>query len=588
MAYSNAVDPEHKLRGQRTTLLVVDEKRNAVKLRKRLTAIGYLVIADASSGENAIEKAAELRPDLILMSIRIAGEMDGVEAAGRITVSLDIPVVYLTPRLTPEIRERAKITEPFGYVLHSCGSRELHLIIETALDKHRTTRRLQERESLLAIIAQDASGRLRHDVTDRQTQVIDVLGRLAAGMAHDMNNLITVLNFVFSDLPELDDNRELLEQINLGGKRVTAQTQRLRAYGRTQVVEPKVLDFNELVAGLEQTLSCLIGEDIVFVTDLAPDACNVVADYNQLEQVIMDLAVIARSTLPSGATLSIETREVEISAAEIPPDADVQCRHFVVLTVRGTGAGMNVATRKQILPDVLIATTPAIDHRLNLTAVSSIINQNGGHVRVSSESHDDAAFDVYLPRAQVGELHHASPLDQPAIQGGTETILLAEDDLAIRSVTRYFLQQAGYKVLSAASGTEALHVGSGHVGPIDLLVTDLVMPKLNGQPLADMLLRQRPGMRVLYLSGHTEDSAARRGHLQPPCALLHKPFTKVDLTRKIRLILDEKGASQASPTTIHQALADESIAVKRVVPGSQLPLTQAGLSSPISAARERV
>ena len=389
-----------------------------------------------------------------------------------------------------------------------------------------------------------------HDVTDRkrledqlrQAAKMEAVGRLAGGIAHDFNNLLTVING-YSDLlvrsHEIEEQtRQQAEKIYLAGKRAADLTSQLLAFSRRQVIQPKVLDLNALVAGLVDMLRRLIGEDIRLETVLSAEPCSVKADPGQIEQVLVNMAINARDAMPEGGTLTVETALVRAEMVAGLDRADLGPGPFVRVTIRDSGAGMDLDTKAHIFEPFFTTKEQGKGTGLGLAMVYGIVTQNGGGVTVDSAPGEGATFTIYLPQvpglAETGGA--ADPPDQSAARG--ETILLVEDDQAVRTFARQRLAEWGYEVLEAAGGEEALRRAESHQGPIHLLLTDVIMPGINGRQLAEQIRLRRPETNVLFMSGYTDDVVIRHGLEGLGGGFIQKPFEPMVLQRKIRAVLD--------------------------------------------------
>ena len=390
------------------------------------------------------------------------------------------------------------------------------------------------------------------DVTDRRileeqvilAQKMEAIGRLAGGVAHDFNNILTAIggytDLLLADLAPDDKRRRDVEEIHRAADRAAALTHQLLAFSRRQVLQPKVISLNALVPDIEKMLRRLIGEDILFATVLHPKAGNVRADPGQLEQVIVNLAVNARDAMPKGGRLTIETRNVELDESYTTDHPNVKPGHYVMLAVTDTGVGMNEETKARIFEPFFTTKVRGKGTGLGLATVYGIVQQTGGHIWPYSEPGQGTTMRVYLPR--VGE--PADPIEHPiettpiALRG-TETILLVEDEAPVRSITRQLLQRNGYTVLEASDGQTALALvdGAEHGTHVDLLLTDVIMPGMSGRELAAELMARRPALRVLFMSGYTDDAVVRHGMLEPGLAYLEKPFRPPTLLRKVREVL---------------------------------------------------
>jgi PAS domain S-box-containing protein len=380
----------------------------------------------------------------------------------------------------------------------------------------------------------------------RQAQKMEAVGRLAGGVAHDFNNLLTVITsystLLLDDLGATDPRREDLNEIQKAATAAAGLTRQLLAFSRQQVLEPKVLDLNEVVAGAGKMLQRLIGEDVALVTVLAPDLGAVKADPGQIEQVIMNLAVNARDAMPDGGKLTIETSNVELDDTSILEHRPVSPGAYVLLAVSDTGIGMDEATQANLFEPFFTTKETGKGTGLGLATVYGIVKQSGGFIWVYSEPGVGTTFKIYLPR--VNETPPELPGRSPEAFHGTETVLLAEDAAGVRAVAREVLKRNGYSVIPASDGQAALELAASHSGPIHLLVTDVIMPEMSGRQLADRLREVRSELKVLFVSGYTDDAIIRHGILEPGIAFLQKPFTPEVLARKVRAVLDEQVPSR--------------------------------------------
>ena len=395
-------------------------------------------------------------------------------------------------------------------------------------------------------VYQDITDRKRLEDQLRQSQKMEAIGALAGGVAHDFNNLLTVINgyceIVLADPAVTRSSREMVREIHRAGDRAAALTRQLLAFSRKQVLAPQVLDVNALVREATKMLRRMIGEDIDLTTTLDPGLGRVKADPGQVEQVIMNLVVNARDAMPTGGQLTIETRNVELDAAYVRQHLGVRAGPCILLAVTDTGVGMDAATQAHIFEPFFTTKGPGKGTGLGLSTVFGIVKQSNGHIELYSEPGHGTTFKVYLPLLTEDASTRASPLAILEVPRGTETILLAEDEEAIRDLARIALQSFGYTLLEAANGEEALRIAAAHPTPIDLLVTDVVMPKLSGQELAERLQKVHPGMKVLYISGYTDDAIVRHRIVAEGVAFLHKPFVPSTLARKVREVLDGSGS----------------------------------------------
>src|SRR5881392_1254098 len=372
------------------------------------------------------------------------------------------------------------------------------------------------------------------EVQLRQAQKMEAVGRLAGGVAHDFNNLLTVItsysDLLLEDLASNDPKRDDVGQIRQAAEGAAALTRQLLAFSRQQVLEPKVLDVRAIVAGTEKLLRRLIGADVQLATSLASDLGAVKADPGQLEQIIINLAVNARDAMPGGGRLSIEAANLE--------QVEGRPGRYVLLAVSDTGIGMDEQTKARIFEPFFTTKESGKGTGLGLATVYGIVKQAGGFIWVYSEPGRGTSFKVYLPRVdEPAEPEVARPAPGE-VRGGTETVLVVEDAASVRMVTRQVLERHGYAVLEAPNGDTALRLAAKHHGPIDLLLTDVVMPGLSGRQLAEQLAQLRPSMKVLYVSGYGENAVVHHGILEPGVAYLQKPFTPETLARRVRDTLD--------------------------------------------------
>ena len=389
---------------------------------------------------------------------------------------------------------------------------------------------------------------LAHDITERrklesqlrQSQKMEAIGQLAGGVAHDFNNLLTAIlgyaQLLDSQLPDDSMLREEVAEIAKAGERAASLTRQLLAFSRKQVLEPKLLDLNSSVRSLENMLRRLIGEHIDLAATLDPSLALVRADAGQIEQVIMNLVVNSRDAMPEGGKVTIETANVELGDAYALHHPAVAPGSYVMLAVSDTGAGMDAATQARIFEPFFTTKAKDTGTGLGLSTVYGIVKQSGGSIWTYSEVGKGTTFKVYLPRAEgvAKEIEQPAPdADAPA----TETILLAEDDSAVRKLTLTILTRLGYTVLDAGTGEEALKLAREHPGAIDLVLTDLVMPQMSGADFASELRAARPGIAVLFMSGYTDHAIIRHDLLESGAAFLQKPFTPSSLSRKIREVL---------------------------------------------------
>jgi PAS domain S-box-containing protein len=388
------------------------------------------------------------------------------------------------------------------------------------------------------------------DITDRrrleeqllQAQKMESVGRLAGGIAHDFNNLLTVIHsyaeMLLVKMGAGNPHAQDLEEIRTAARRAADLTRQLLAFSRRQVLRPQVVSMNEILSGAERMLRRVIGEDVDLTVTLPEDVGNVFADRGQIEQVVMNLAVNARDAMAHGGTLTMETANVELSAAQVSGHLDVKPGRYVTLAICDTGAGMDETTRVRIF-EPFFTTKGERGTGLGLSTVYGIVRQSGGDIWVHSEPDRGTTFKVYLPRSEDAPRVVAAPRAEPrpSCPGGT-TVLVVEDDEQVRGLVCGVLSRAGYEVLGPTSPTEALKLTEHHHGPIDLLLTAIVMPRVTGPELAKRPAASHPGAKVLYMSGYTDEAIARDGLLDSSVAFLPKPLSPESLLSRVREVLD--------------------------------------------------
>ncbi|MBW3534750.1 MAG: PAS domain S-box protein [Gemmatimonadetes bacterium] len=390
-------------------------------------------------------------------------------------------------------------------------------------------------------VIDDISEQKRLEEQLRLSQRIESIGRLAGGVAHDFNNIITVIqghtDLLLSDVGERDGLYPDLLQIRAAAARAAALTRQLLAFSRRQVLQPRIVDLNTVMRGMEPMLRRLIGEDVDLRFELSPDLGLVRADPGQIEQVVLNLVVNARDAMPRGGRLTVETHERHFGESFVRTHPGSSEGPYVGVVVRDTGHGMDEDTVALIFEPFFTTKEPGKGTGLGLAMSYGIVKQSGGYVLVESEPDEGSTFSIYLPRIEEGKPGQAP---EPAAQGdgGSETILLVEDEPMVRELARRALQARGYDVLTAQDGEAALAVLDDHDGSLHLLLTDVVMPRMGGREVAERIRRRVPGLKVIFMSGYTDDAVVRHGVLEESTPFLQKPFTPDELADKIREVLD--------------------------------------------------
>ena len=512
--------------------VVEDERIVSLALQRALDRLGYAVVGVAPSGEIALESLAAAAPDLVLMDIQLAGELDGVATAERIRETHDLPVIFLTGYSDGATLHRAKITEPSAYILKPFEERELHIAIDTALYRHSTEAKL------------------------RQLQKMESVGRLAAGLAHDFNNLLTVIQGHADALLVGTGKVHSHDGISHAVEHAARLTRQLLTFSRQQRVELRMLDLNAVVSHMRGMLDRLLDASAHIHFEATPGLPSVQGDMGMLEQVLMNLTVNSRDAMPGGGQIAICTSVVELDerAALERGHAGARAGHFVCLEVTDTGIGMDEATRQRAFEPFFTTKGIGQGTGLGLSTVYGIVQQHRGWLELESTPGRGTVCRVLLP----AEYHpaavstDASP-DEPetAALGRVRcatTILLVEDEESLRELVSTTLAEAGYGVIAAASGLEALALWELHAERIDLLLTDMVMPEgISGRHLAEQLSSARPGLKIIYTSGYSLDLTDPHFADGREIFFLEKPYRSAQLLALVRECLQaEPMAAQAA------------------------------------------
>lgn len=413
------------------------------------------------------------------------------------------------------------------------------LAVETSLDNIRISeeKEIAERERAKAEQALE-----RAEQQFRQAQKMEAVGRLAGGVAHDFNNLLTVISgyceLLLEHLMPPSPLHRFVDEIKQASLRATGLTRQLLIFSRKQVLVPEVIDLNAVITELEKLLRRLLGEDVDFGTVLGPGVHPVTADAGQIEQVLMNLVINARDAMPNGGKITIATSNITLDTVKTGMMPELQPGDYVLLTVSDTGSGMTEEVKAHLFEPFFTTKEKNKGTGLGLATAYGIVKQTGGHIAVYSELGHGTTFKIYLPRSlgvaqpkMIGTTSAETPR-------GTETILLAEDEEAVRGIACKVLQMNGYRVLEARDGKHAAALSEGFPGIVDLLITDTIMPQMGGRELVDRIAPARPNMKVLYISGYTDDAVVRHGILTRGNHFLQKPFTPLILAKKVRAVLD--------------------------------------------------
>jgi PAS domain S-box-containing protein len=391
----------------------------------------------------------------------------------------------------------------------------------------------------------------RKQLTDqlRQSQKMQAVGELAGGIAHDFNNLLMVMKghaqLLLEQLIGSPPMLHSVQQIDKAADRAAGLTRQLLAFSRKQVLQPRVLDMNDLVAGMIKMFSRVIGENIEMAFVPASNLGHVKADPGQIEQVLLNLVVNARDAMPNGGRLTIGTANTELDESYAAQHTSVVPGWYVMLTVTDTGHGMDSQTRSRIFEPFFTTKGPGKGTGLGLATVYGVVKQSGGFIWVYSEVGHGTTFKIYLPKVMAAVDAPVAEKQPAAALSGSETILFVEDEQNVRELVRDYLKHSGYNIIEASDGTEALEIAASYQGPIHLLITDVVMPRLSGREVATQMADQRPAMKVLYVSGYTDDTVFRHGVLEGGMEFLQKPFNMTSLAKKIREVLKSQPTSVA-------------------------------------------
>jgi signal transduction histidine kinase len=449
-------------------------------------------------------------------------------------------------RLNELIRKEHVGSAEFGdmrHVLKNGQSVEIDMVVypvrfagrNAVLVAPQTTRRTQLEEQL------------------RQARKMEAVGMLAGGIAHDFNNLLTIINgysqMLLGNLPEGDENRSSVEQIMKAGARAAELTRQLLTFSRRQVLRPKALDMNAVVASTAVMLRRLIGEHIELHIVAAPDLAKVHTDLSQLEQVILNLAVNSRDAMLSGGTLIIETQNVDLLDPYVGQHTTLQPGRYVMLAVTDSGTGMDVQTLSHLFEPFFTTKAPGQGTGLGLSTVYGIVKQSAGEIVVYSEPGQGTCVKIYFPAVNETAIDDVAENIPEKALAGSETILLIEDEEAVRKLVRRTLEKHGYQLLVAASGTEALELAQNYTASIQLVISDVVMPQMGGREVAEQLKAVRPGIQVLFISGYTENTMMRGGNVSEGETFLQKPFTPLTLARRVREMLDKATGKLDPPRT---------------------------------------
>ncbi len=403
---------------------------------------------------------------------------------------------------------------------------------------------IEERRAAEEKLRQSVEAERKLAVQLQQAQKMEAIGRLAGGIAHDFNNLLTVINgccqMLIAECTENEEAHELLLEICQAGERAASLTRQLLAFGRKAIVQPQRLNLNHLIRELEKMISRLIGEDIDIATKFEPELFPIYADVSQIEQILINLAVNARDAMPKGGKLTIETHNIHLDEPYANPSVEIEPGTYAMIAISDNGHGMDKETQAHIFEPFFTTKAVGKGTGLGLATIYGIIKQLDGFVTVYSELDKGTTFKIFLPVIDK-DVASPIPISTPSCElpKGTEHILLVEDEKGVRNLTRIILESAGYKVLVCAEGEEAIQIANNCSEPIDLLLTDVIMPKMSGSQVHKAMLEKYPDIKAIFMSGYTDDAILRNGVMSTATPFLQKPFTPGMLTKKIREVLDQ-------------------------------------------------
>ena len=514
--------------------LIADDSENDVLLLLRvLRKAGYEPVYERVWTAPAMKAALQRQAWDIVISDYEMPNFGGFEALQLLKESgHDLPFILVSAVVSEETAVAAMKAGAHDYIM----KRNLARLVPAI------ERELREAQTRVARKAAEAALRQSEEQL-RQVQKIEAMGRLAAGVAHDFNNILTAImghsELLLRQLDAGDPRRKNAEQIEKVAHLAAGLTRQLLIFSRKQVIEPRVLDLNAVILDIKKMLRRLIGENIEFCTLLDPAAGHIKADPGQIEQVIMNLAVNARDAMPTGGKLTVATANTALDKNCLKNFPDMDAGNYVMLAVTDTGTGMSEEVKAHLFEPFFTTKPSGKGTGLGLATCFGIVKQNTGHITVQSELGSGTTFKIYFPQVQ-SAIEPLRVRNRPAeVAGGNETVLLVEDEPVVRELAVATLREKGYTVVEAVNGEEGLRLAQQHDGKIDLVLTDVVMPVMGGKEMADALRSSHPNTRVLFTSGYTEDALGHHGVLRPGILFLPKPYLTATLARKVREVLDE-------------------------------------------------
>jgi signal transduction histidine kinase len=519
-------------------LIAEDSENDVLLLLRVLRKAGYEPVYERVWTAPAMKAALQRQTWDIVISDYEMPNFGGFEALQLLKESgHDVPFILVSAVVSEETAVAAMKAGAHDYIM----KRNLARLVPAI------ERELREAQTRVARKAAETALRQSEEQL-RQVQKIEAIGRLAAGVAHDFNNILTAITghseLLIRQLDADDPRRKNAEQIEKAAYRAAGLTRQLLIFSRKQVIEPRVLDLNAVILDIKKMLRRLIGEDIEFCTLLDPAAGHIKADPGQIEQVIVNLAVNARDAMPTGGKLTVTTANTTRDQNHLKNFPDMGAGDYVMLAIADTGTGMSEEVKAHLFEPFFTTKPPGTGTGLGLATCFGIVKQNTGHINVHSELGSGTTFKIYFPQVQ-SAIEPLRVRNRPTeVAGGNETVLLVEDEPVVRELAVATLREKGYTVVEAGNGEEGLRLARQHNGKIDLVLTDVVMPVMGGKEMADALRTSHPDTKVLFTSGYTEDALGHHGVLRPGILFLPKPYLTATLARKVREVLDE-GLSQS-------------------------------------------
>jgi len=512
-------------------ILFVEDRPEDVELEERELRRQGLHIASlrVETYEDLIQALGEFKPDVVICDYSLPA-MDGLAALRLVRDRLpEVPFIFVSGTIGEDRAVGSLKAGATDYVVKDRIGKLPHAV-NRAL---RETRERAERQAL--------EGQLR------QSQKMEAFGQLAGGIAHDFNNLLTAIiggaYLARIELPHDHAAQKELEEIDKAANRAASLTKQLLAFSRKQVLQPRVLDLNVIVAEMAKMLCRVIGEHVSFSQKLQPGLGRVKADPSQIEQVILNLAVNARDAMPKGGNLVIETRNVDVAGEASPSQSEIAPGPQVVLAVSDTGVGMDRETQAKIFEPFFTTKEAGKGTGLGLATVFGIVRQSRGHISVCSEPGRGSTFEIYFPRVDEPAQRYKSGFHEAVPKGGTESILVVEDEEPVRNLICSILKLNGYRVIIAGNAKEAMASNPASFGSFDLIITDIVMPGMSGGQFAEIMKAANPRIKILQMSGYTQGTIVNQGELKEGTPFLSKPFTPETLLRSVREVLDEDPAN---------------------------------------------